>query len=203
MFAQVALSCNLDCWTCLETKEREFRIFSEAKRGTPASVDVTRKSKPLSHREGRSDTTNVSIPFAATLETEVDKAKKTRKVLVRRVATTHAPQHNDAMKPTLLTMEGHPSDVSISASVCSSSSRGGSSPLRGRSSTACPDAHNVSVITSGTKTLLQARDVKPTVPVAEKCHLRPVGVNGDPQLCATTNIVGEKRKRGRPRKKPL
>lgn len=173
------------------------------KTDTPASVGRDGEAKLLSDLEGGLGTNNMAIPCTT------DKAKKRRVALKKGAATTHTRQDDDATKPIVLIREGHPSDISMSHLVCSSSSsnssicsRGGAATRRSRSSIACPDMNNGSVMSNGTRAVPKALEV-PLIVSAGKCHLQPVDVSGVARLSVTANGVVEKRKRGRPRKKPV
>jgi hypothetical protein len=61
--------------------------------------------------------------------------------------------------------------------------------------------NNGSSMSNGTRAA-KALEVSLVVSAA-KCDLEPVDVSGDARLSVTTNGVVEKRKRGRPRKKPV
>ena len=199
------LSWNLGCWKCLETSEREFRISSAVNACTTASVDVVGESKSLLESEIGLVTTNRIIPCTAAQEVEADKTKR-RRVPKGGTVTTHALQGDDLKKPLVHSREGHPSGVSNDASVCSSSSsssRGGAVTRLSRSFIARPDDCKRSVILRGTKTESKVLEYPSIMPVTEKCHLLPVGVHEDARLGVSTDVVDEKRKRGRPRKKPL
>jgi hypothetical protein len=202
--SQGALATGLDSWTCLETSEREFRISPSVKTETPASAGRDGEAKFLPDLEVGLGTNSIAIPCTA------DTAKKRRVALKKGAATTHTRQDDDATKPIVLIREGHPSDISMSPLVYSSSSssssssctRGGAVTRQSRSSIACPDMNNGSIMSNGTRTAPKALEI-PLVVSADKCHLVPVDVSGDARLSVTTNGVVVKRKRGRPRKKPL
>ena len=201
------LSWNLGCWKCLETSEREFRISSAVNACTTASVDVVGESKSLLESEIGLVTTNRIIPCTAAQEVEADKTKR-RRVPKGGTVTTHALQDDDSKKPVVRSKEGHPSGVSNDASVCSSSSsssssRGGAVTRLSHSFIAHPDDCKRPVILRGTKTESKVLEYPSIMPVTEKCHLLPVGVHEDARLGVSTDVVDEKRKRGRPRKKPL
>lgn len=190
----------------METSEREFRISSAVNTCTTASVDVVGESKSLSKLEIGLVTTSRIIPCTAAQEIEVDKTKKRRRVPKGGTVTTHALQDDDSKKPLVRSREGHPSGVSNDAFVCSSSSsssRGGAVTRLSRSFIARPDDCKKSVIPRGTKTESNALENPSIMPVTKKCHLPPVGVHEDARLGFFTDVVDEKRKRGRPRKKPL
>lgn len=197
--SQGALATGLDSWTCLETSEREFRISPAVKTETPASAGRDGEAKFLPDPEGGLGTNNIAIPCTA------DTAKKRRIAQKKGAATTHTRQDCYATKPIVPVRQGHPSDISMSPLVCSSSSsciRGGAATRRSRSSIACPDMNNGSIMSHGTRAVPKALEV-PLVVSADKCHLEHVDVSGDARLSVTTNGVVEKRKRGRPRKKPV
>ena len=204
--SQGALATGLDSWTCLETSEREFRISLAMKTETPASAGRDGGGKFLPGSEGGLGANNIAIPSTA------DTAKKRRVALKKGAATTHTRQDGDATKPIVPVREGHPSDISMSplafrsssssSSSSSSCTRGGAVTRRSRSSISCPDMNNGSIMSNGTRAAPKALEV-PLVVFADNCHLEPVDVSEDAQLSVTTNGIVEKRKRGRPRKKPL
>ena len=189
----------------MEISEREFRISPAVKTDTPASVGRDGEAKSLPDLEDGLGTNNMAITCTAYT------AKKRRVALKKGVATTHTRQDDDATKPIVLISEGHPSDIFMNPLVCSSrssssssssSSRGGAATRQSRSSIACPDMNNGSVMSNGTRAVPKAPEVTLVVS-ADKSHLQHVAVSGDARLSVTTNGVVEKRKRGRPRKKPV
>ena len=202
MFSQGPVSCNLGCWTCFETSEREFTISSAVNTCTTASVDVVGESKSLSKLEIGSVTANRIIPCTAAQEIEVDKTKERRRVPKGVTVTTHALQDDGSRKPLVRSRECHPSGVSNDASVCSSS-RGGALTRLSRSFIARPEECESSIMPRGTKTESNALEIPSIMPATEKRHLPPVGVHEEARLGVSTDVVDEKRKRGRPRKKPL
>jgi hypothetical protein len=203
--SQGALATGLDSWTCLETSEREFRITPAVKTETPPSLGRDGEAKFLPDFEGGLGTNDIAIPCTA------GTAKKRRVALKKGAATSHTRQDDYATKPIIPVREGHPSDISMSPLVCSSSSsssggsscsRGGPATRRSRSSIACPDMNNGSIMSNGTRAAPKALE-DPLVVSTDKCHLEPVDDCGDARLSVTTNGVVEKRKRGRPRKNPV